>query len=392
MCNREQTSSAPSHLAPDYIAAIMPLYVVTGINPAQPWRATRVFARYTAPAIAIAAITALATMAVLAATDGATAQTVNQPPDTMAARVEACTPCHGNKGEGTSDVYFPRLAGKPAGYLYNQLLAFRNGAAQIPADELPAGVPARCLSEEMAEYFAARDPPLPAARAARRQHGNPGARRAAGRRRAIRAAAFPPACSCHGPGLDRHGARHPRPARACAPATSARSSAAWRYGTRTANAPDCMQIVAGHLTEADVKAVAACARRRGPRPTNAAPAPKAAYALPFALRQPAELRRRTMRFDAASKRCCPSLLVAAASRSTAAAQQQASKPATIDRQRGEYLARAGDCIACHTAPEGRLFAGGRADADAVRHALHLEHHARSARPASAGGPPTTSTR
>lgn len=28
--------------------------------------------------------------------------------------------------------------------------------------------------------------------------------------------------------------------------------------------------------------------------------------------------------------------------------------------RGEYLARAGDCIACHTAPEGRPFAGGRA--------------------------------
>jgi len=29
-------------------------------------------------------------------------------------------------------------------------------------------------------------------------------------------------------------------------------------------------------------------------------------------------------------------------------------------ERGEYLARAGDCIACHTAPEGRIFAGGRA--------------------------------
>ena len=28
--------------------------------------------------------------------------------------------------------------------------------------------------------------------------------------------------------------------------------------------------------------------------------------------------------------------------------------------RGEYLARAGDCIACHTAPEGKIFAGGRA--------------------------------
>ena len=31
----------------------------------------------------------------------------------------------------------------------------------------------------------------------------------------------------------------------------------WRYGTRTAAAPDCMQIVAGLLTEDDVKAVAA---------------------------------------------------------------------------------------------------------------------------------------
>lgn len=29
-------------------------------------------------------------------------------------------------------------------------------------------------------------------------------------------------------------------------------------------------------------------------------------------------------------------------------------------KRGEYLARAGDCIACHTAPEGHIFAGGLA--------------------------------
>ena len=28
--------------------------------------------------------------------------------------------------------------------------------------------------------------------------------------------------------------------------------------------------------------------------------------------------------------------------------------------KGEYLARAGDCIACHTVPGGNLFAGGRA--------------------------------
>jgi cytochrome c553 len=55
---------------------------------------------------------------------------------------------------------------------------------------------------------------------------------------------------------------------------------AWRYGTRTAKAPDCMQIVAGKLTEADVTAVATwLATRRAPE--NSAPVPKGTYRLPF---------------------------------------------------------------------------------------------------------------
>lgn len=45
----------------------------------------------------------------------------------------------------------------------------------------------------------------------------------------------------------------------------------------------------------------------------------------------------------------------------AAAAAHAQTIATNDIvKRGEYLARAGDCIACHTAPEGRTFAGNRA--------------------------------
>src|ERR1700744_10459 len=48
-------------------------------------------------------------------------------PDTIEARVRACAPCHGNQGQGTDNDYFPRLAGKPAGYLKNQLVAFRDG-------------------------------------------------------------------------------------------------------------------------------------------------------------------------------------------------------------------------------------------------------------------------
>jgi len=54
------------------------------------------------------------------------------------------------------------------------------------------------------------------------------------------------------------------------------------------------------------------------------------------------------------------LLLASLLTSTTEAQQQ-NGPAGNDMvARGEYLARAGDCIACHTAPEGRIFAGGRA--------------------------------
>ncbi|OLL33336.1 alcohol dehydrogenase [Burkholderia sp. SRS-W-2-2016] len=46
------------------------------------------------------------------------------------------------------------------------------------------------------------------------------------------------------------------------------------------------------------------------------------------------------------------------SESTKAATAPDNRPDIV--KRGEYLARAGDCIACHTAPRGRLFAGGLA--------------------------------
>ncbi|HDR9064601.1 TPA: c-type cytochrome, partial [Burkholderia vietnamiensis] len=50
----------------------------------------------------------------------------------MQARVLACAACHGKAGEGTNNDYFPRLAGKPSGYLFNQLKAFRDGQRQYP--------------------------------------------------------------------------------------------------------------------------------------------------------------------------------------------------------------------------------------------------------------------
>ena len=47
--------------------------------------------------------------------------------DNMAQRTLACTACHGPQGRAAPDGYYPRLAGKPAGYLYHQLLNFRDG-------------------------------------------------------------------------------------------------------------------------------------------------------------------------------------------------------------------------------------------------------------------------
>lgn len=54
------------------------------------------------------------------------------PPDTIAARTDACAPCHGAQGQGTADVYFPRAAGNPSGYLYNRLVAFKYGRRRYP--------------------------------------------------------------------------------------------------------------------------------------------------------------------------------------------------------------------------------------------------------------------
>ena len=86
----------------------------------------------------------------------ALAQDNAQPPDTIEARVQGCAPCHGDHGQGTKNDYFPRLAGKPSGYLFNQLVAFRNGRRHYPPmnyllEFLPDG-----FLHAVADYFAAQ--------------------------------------------------------------------------------------------------------------------------------------------------------------------------------------------------------------------------------------------
>src|SRR5271156_456108 len=92
----------------------------------------------------------------------ADAQPTEHAADTMEARLLACAACHGEQGQGTETGYFPRLAGKPAGYLMNQLVAFRDGRRRYPPmNYLLEFIPDAYL-QKMADYFAAlRPPPMP---------------------------------------------------------------------------------------------------------------------------------------------------------------------------------------------------------------------------------------
>ena len=209
----------------------------------------------------------------------ALAQIAEKPPDTMAARTLACAPCHGAQGQGTKDVYFPRLAGKPAGYLYNQLEAFKDGRRHYPPmNYLLEYLPDQYLME-IAQHFAAQHPaneppPIPDVSQDVLRQGQALATSGAMARQV-------PACaSCHGvqftgmePGIP--GLLGLRAAYISA------QLGGFRYGTRTALAPDCMQIVAARLTEDDVKAVAAYLASL-PASPDSVPAKVGSWPLPFA--------------------------------------------------------------------------------------------------------------
>jgi len=82
-------------------------------------------------------------------------------PDTMAQRVLACTGCHGKEGRATPAGYFPRIAGKPAGYLYNQLVNFRDGRRNYPLMVYLVEYLTDDYLREIAQHFASLDLPYP---------------------------------------------------------------------------------------------------------------------------------------------------------------------------------------------------------------------------------------
>ncbi len=208
-----------------------------------------------------------------------TTQPTPQAPDNMEARLLACTACHGPEGRGTSNDYFPRLAGKPAGYLMNQLVAFRDGRRRYsPMNYLLEFQPDTYL-QKMADYFAMQRPPLLP------QADSVASNAVLARGQSLVTQGDPahgvPACAaCHGPSFTGMEPAIPGLLGLRANYIGAQLGA-WRYGTRTAAAPDCMQVVAGHLTESDVTAVAAWLTAL-PIPADPSPAPQGTLPMPLA--------------------------------------------------------------------------------------------------------------
>lgn len=205
-------------------------------------------------------------------------QTSPLPPDTMKERVRACVSCHGENGRGTDNVYFPRLAGKPAGYLYNQLVAFRDGRRKYaPMNYLLAYLPNEYLMK-MAQYYAdAREPfesPRPSAVSQTvLSHGQSLVTKGAPNR------GIPACVTCHGVNLSGREPGIPGLI-GLRPDYISAQLGGWRYGTRTAIAPDCMQLIAARMTEDDVAAVAAWLAAM-PIPANTEPARKSSEKLPL---------------------------------------------------------------------------------------------------------------
>ena len=195
-----------------------------------------------------------------------------QPPrvsDSIAQRVSPCTTCHGREGRATSEGYFPRIAGKPAGYLYNQLVNFREGRRSYALMTYLVDHLTDDYLLEIARYFAALDLPYPPPQKAEA----PQAVLARGERLVKdgeRGRNLPACAACHGDALT-----------GVEPATPGLLGLSrdylhaqighWKSGERRANAPDCMAKIAAELRPDEVTAVAAWLSAQ-PVPADAKPA------------------------------------------------------------------------------------------------------------------------
>jgi cytochrome c553 len=253
--------------------------------------------------------------------------------DLMARRVQPCTVCHGEVGRATPDGYYPRIAGKPAGYLLNEMINFRDGRRTFPQMVYFMQLRSDTDLAEIASYFASQR--LPYTSAATRNVTPSVIEK--GRKLVLEgnAALHVPACrSCHGSRL--LGVEPAVPGLLGISADYLQAQlGAWRNGVRAAQPPDCMAAIAKRLRPEDIGAVGAWVASQGASPDAV---PDASFETP----PPID---------------CGSIL---ASRKSSATSSAPSQPPTTAVSKGQQLAILGDCAGCHTDRGGPPFAGGRA--------------------------------
>ncbi|MFK7963951.1 MAG: c-type cytochrome [Burkholderiaceae bacterium] len=172
----------------------------------------------------------------------------------MSKRALACTGCHGKQGVATPDGFFPRIAGKPAGYLLNQLRHFKSGARQFEGmNRLVGSLPDSYL-RKFADYFANLELPY-APPAYQRLSAAEGKRATVLITEGDNSLRVPACASCHGEKLT--GVLPAVPGLLGLPRDYLTAQlGAWKNGIRQAHAPDCMADIAERLPVQDITAIA----------------------------------------------------------------------------------------------------------------------------------------
>ena len=201
-----------------------------------------------------------------------------QVPDTLEQRLLACAVCHGAKGEGLlKNEYHPRLAGKPTGYLYNQLVNFRDKRRDFAIMNYIVAFLSDAYLIEIADHYAKLQPPFPAptqrASAAELALGG----KLVNEGDAVRK--LPSCASCHGTSLTGLEPAVPGLLGLYPPYISAQLGA-WKNDKRHAMEPDCMNTVAKLLTPQDISAITAWLVAQ-PVPADLRPAPVGSLKLPL---------------------------------------------------------------------------------------------------------------
>jgi cytochrome c553 len=211
----------------------------------------------------------------------AQAQTSAAPPvpDTIQQRVIACTSCHGVQGEGSPDsVLIPRLAGKPVGYLVQQLEYFQTGQRRHAPMEYVVRQLSPAYLRQIAAYFAQqnvpyRKLPVPAVSVETMRRGEQLVLRGDSTR------GVPSCVSCHGAKLTGVEPMMPGLAGLSYGYLTAQL-ASWRTRTRAAEGPYCMGVVANRMRESDITAVSAWLASQEP-PADMHPQPASAHTEPL---------------------------------------------------------------------------------------------------------------